>query len=165
MARWFKVAGALLLVACFALPMKSCTDYVDETGKQVSVAPGKAPAAGVRSITTRFYLLEELHADDPWSWLVVAVFAGPAAIVAYTRRRPAARLAKVLWCMEPLLLAGVAFSLWYITFLFSRPDVGYYVAGVGLAIYFLGWVGEAWEKWRVWKQQRLRSRSTADAAR
>jgi hypothetical protein len=165
MAGWLKVTGALLLVACFALPMKSCTQYLDETGKRVPVASGEAPATGVRPVTTRYYLLEELRADDPWSWLRVAVFICPAAVVAYTRRRPAARLAQVLWFIEPLILAGVAFSLWYITFIFSRPDVGYYVAVGGLAIYFLGWVNEAWRKWRARGRQRPTSRSTTDAAR
>ena len=151
MTGWLKFIGAFLLAACFALPIKSCTEYRDETGKWVSVAPGEAPAPGVRPVITRNYLLEELRANDPLSWLLVASFIFPAAVVVYARKRPAARLTRVLWFIEPLLLAGVLFSVWYMTFLFNDPDVGSYVAGGGVAIYFLGWVGEAYSKWRSWK--------------
>jgi hypothetical protein len=153
-AGWLKVIGALLLAACFALPMKSCTSYENTEGRPVIVGADEAPAPGVRSVTERYYLWEELSTDDPQSWLRVAVFLGPAAAVMVRRRRPKTRAMKVLWVMEPVLLAGVIYSLWYMTFPFYDADVGGYVASAGVASYFAGWLGEAYEGWWQWRRQR-----------
>ena len=45
-------------------------------------------------------------------------------ILMLTRRRPKTRATKVLWLLEPVLLAGVIYSLWYMTFPFYDADVG-----------------------------------------
>jgi len=152
-ARWLKVIGALLLVACFALPMKSCTSAENTEGRPVVVGADEAPAPGVRYVTERYYLWEELSAEDPKSWLRVAVFVGPAAVVMLTRRRQKTRATKVLWVTEPLLLAGVIYSLWYMTFPFYDADVGLYVASAGVASYFTGWLGEVCQRWRQWRRR------------
>jgi len=152
---WLKVIGALLLVACFALPMTSCTSYEDTEGKPVIVFADGVPAPGVRSVTVRHYLWQELDAHDPESWLRVAVFLGPAAAVIFARRRPKSRARTALWVMEPVLLAGVVYSLWSMTFLtFYDADVGWYVASAGVATYFVGWLGEAYQRWRQWTRRR-----------
>ena len=151
---WLKVIGALLLVACFALPMKSCSSYENPEGRPVIVGANEAPAPGVRSVTERYYLWEELSTDDPQSWLRVAVFLGPAAAVMFTRRRPKTRATKVLWVMEPVLLVGVVYSLWSITFPFYTAEIGWYAACAGVASYFAGWLGEAYEGWWQWRRRR-----------
>jgi hypothetical protein len=46
--------------------------------------------------------------------------------------------------MEQVLLAGVVYSLWSMTFLFCNADVGWYVASAGVASYFAGWLGETY---------------------
>jgi len=153
-AKWLKVIGALLLVACFALPMKSCTSYENTKGRPVNVGVDGVPTPGVQSVTERYYLWEELSSGEPKSWLRVAVFLGPAAAVMFTRRRPKSRATKVLWVMEPVLLAGVIYSLWSMTFLFYEPDIGWYVASAGVASYFSGWLGESYERWRQWRRRR-----------
>jgi hypothetical protein len=158
-AGWLKVIGALLLVACFALPMKSCTSYEGAEGKPVIVGAEGVPASGVRRVTERYYLWDELHAHDPMSWLRVAVFLGPAAAVVFARRRPESRARAALWVMEPVLLAGVVYSLWYMTFwhmtfLFYTADVGCYVASVGVVSYFAGWLVEAYRRWWQWRRRR-----------
>lgn len=151
---WLKVIGALLLVACFALPMKSCTGYEDTQGKPVIVGTDGVPAPGVRYVTERYYLWEELHAGDSVSWLRVAVFLGPAAAVMFARRRPKTHARTALWVIEPALLAGVLYSLWCITFPFYTADVGWYVACVGVASYFAGWLGETYQRGWHWKRRR-----------
>lgn len=145
---WLKVIGALLLVVCFALPMKSCSGYEDTEGKPVIVGVDEVPATGVRRVTERYYLWEELHADDSKSWLRVAVFLGPVAAVMFARRRPKSRARNALWVMEPVLLAGVVFSLWDMTFPFYTADIGWYAASAGVASYFAGWLGETYQRWR-----------------
>lgn len=152
---WLKVIGALLLVASFALPMTSCTTYVDKEGKPVIVGLDGVPAPGVRRFTVRHYLCEELHAGDPGSWLRVAVFLGPAAAVMFARRRPRSRARNALWVIEPVLLAGVVYSLWYMLFLsFRDPDVGWYAASTGVASYFAGWLGETYQRCWQWRRRR-----------
>ena len=139
---WLKVIGSLLLVACFVLPMKSCTTYEDSEGRLVVGSVDGVPAPGVRPVTERYYLWEELGANDPKSWLRVAVFLGPAASVMFARRRPKSRARKALWLMEPALLAGVVYSLWHMIFPFYTAEIGCYAAGAGVASYFAGWLGE-----------------------
>ena len=151
---WLKVIGALLLVACFVLPMKSCTSYEDAQGNPVTVGVDEVPAPGVRLVTERHYLWEELHVRDPMSWLRVAVFLGPAAAVMFARRRPRSRARTALWMIEPVLLAGVVYSLWYMTVGFYDADVGWYVACVGVASCFIGWLGEAYRRGCQWRRQR-----------
>lgn len=151
---WLKMIGALLLVVCFVLPMKSCTKYEDTEGKPVVGGADGVPAPGVRRITERYYLWEELDAGDPKSWLPVAVFLGPAAAMVFAWRRPKGRASNALWLMELVLLAGVVYSLWYMTFLFYDADVGWYVACVGVASCFAGWLGEAYHRWYQWRHRR-----------
>jgi hypothetical protein len=91
---------------------------------------------------------------NPKSWLRVSVFLGPAAAVMFARRRTTNRATKALWLMEPLLLAGVVYSLWLMTFPFYDADVGWYVACVGVASYFAGWLGEAYQRWFQCRRQR-----------
>ena len=131
---WLKVIGARLLVVCFALPMKSSSGYEDTEEKPVIVGVDGVPATGVRRVTERYYLWEELHVGDPKSWLRVAVFLGPAAAVIFARRRPKSRARNALWVMAPVLLAGVVYSLWYMAFPFYTADVGWYAASAGRAI-------------------------------
>jgi hypothetical protein len=113
--------------------MKSCTMSENTTGEPVIVGANRVPAPGMRYITERHYLWEELHSHDPKSWLRVAVFLGPAAAILFARRHPKGRARNALWMMEPLLLAGVVYSLGYMTFLVYDADVGWYVASVGIA--------------------------------
>jgi hypothetical protein len=152
---WLKLIGSLLLVACFALPMKSCTGYEGPEGEPVVVGVDGVPPPGVRYVTERYYLWEELNAADPKSWLRVAVFLGPAASVMFARRRPKSRVRKALWLMEPVLLAGVVYSLWHMIFPFYTAEIGWYAACAGVAICFAGWLGETYQRWWQWRRGRL----------
>lgn len=154
MARWLKIIGAFLFAACFALPMSSCTVYRDETGYLVELGPDRSVPPGARAVTTRHYLLDEVSPGHPQSWLWIAAFIWPAAFLLHARKRPDARLSRALWFIEPQLLAGSLYSIFVFRF-FDDRDVGSYVGFAGVAVYFLGWVGEAFSKWRSWKRRRL----------
>ncbi len=142
----FKTIGAILIALCFVLPIKSCTRCMDK--------PEKPDTPCVNSVTEHFYLLGELKKDDPVSWLRVISFIFPAAIVLYTRRRPVARLTRVLWFLEPVLLAWLALCVWTVTFLF-QPDIGAYVGSLGISVYFVEWTIEAYRKFRNWRRRRV----------
>src|SRR5215813_12137644 len=92
-----KAIGACLLMVCFALPMKSCTEYRHANGERVSVEPGESLPPDARQVTTRYYLVEEFRADQPITWVQIAAFVLPLAAVAYARWGRPGRFKKVLW--------------------------------------------------------------------
>jgi hypothetical protein len=47
-----------------------------------------------------------------------------------------------LKAMEPVLLAGVVYSLWDMTFPSYTADVGWYAASVGVVSCLAGWLSE-----------------------
>lgn len=161
MASRLKVIGALLLLACFALPMKSCTTQRDEAGKLVLVTPGKPLPQNVRTVTTYYYLLDEFSADAPWTWFVIVGFICPAAAVAYSRSHPASRASRAIWFIEPLLIVWVTFSIEYVSFFIFHAsyklEIGTYVAIAGASLYSLGWITEAYGRLRAWSQRRRRA--------
>lgn len=161
MASRLKVIGALLLLACFALPVKSCTTQRDEAGKLVVVAPGEPLPQGVRTATTYYYLLDEFSANDPWTWFTILGFIGPVAAVAYSRSRPASRSSRAIWFIEPMLIVWVIFSIWYVSFFIFHAsyhlEIGTYVAIAGASLYSLGWISEAYGKLRSWWQRHRRT--------
>ena len=134
--------------------MKSCSRYEDQTGQHVSIAQGQTPAPGVHKVTEHFYLLDDVTPSDGLWWFFISACLAPAALVWHARRRPAARVTKVLWFVEPPLLACLIYAGWSVLFLYD-PDVGAYVGGLGVTLYFLGWAGAAYGKWRRWRQHRL----------
>jgi len=154
MARWLKIIGAFLVASCLVLPISSCTEYRDEAGKLVLRGADGSIPPGAHAVTTRDYLRDKVSLGDPTSWLYVAAFIWPAAFLLHARNRPAARLTRALWFIEPLLLAGPLYIIVMFS-IFKAYDVGSYVGWAGLAVYFFGWIGEAVGKWRVWKRHRL----------
>ena len=149
MTWWIKVVGAVLLLACFALPMSSCTRHVDKDGKGVaSLADGSYPA-NTQTIKTHHYLLERVKSSEPLSWLNVAAFIWPTIFLLLARYRAPSRLVSVLWFTEPLLLAGSGFVI-FVSTIVDDAEIGYYIGWAGVGIYVFGWVIEAVTKWRTW---------------
>ena len=131
-----------MLLACFVLPMHSCTTSYDEQGREY-FPPSRAPA-NAHCVITRYYLIDALKPGDPITWLAVGSFAAPAAIVLYRNRRPSTQIARIAWYAEPLVVIGVAWSfLNYSWDLFARDEIGDWSAAVGLLLCMLGWLGEA----------------------
>lgn len=161
MALRLKVIGALLLLACFALPMKSCTTQRDEAGKLVVVAPSDPIPQGVRTVNSYYYLLDEFRADDPWTWFAIVGFICPAAAVAYSRSRPRSRPSRAIWFIEPMLIVWVILSIEYVSFFIFHAsynlEIGTYVAIAGVSLYSLGWISEAYGRLRAWWQRRRRA--------
>jgi len=104
-------------------------------------ATGLSP--GVHAVTTRDFLLDKVSLGDPTSWLYVAAFIWPAAFLLHARKRPAARLTKALWFIEPLLLAGPLYVIAMFSIL-RDYDVGSYVGWAGLAVYFFAGSVRRW---------------------
>lgn len=156
MAVWLRNVGAVLLIVCFVLPMVSCSEYQNEEGESVMVDAGEEVPPGVQRVTTKFYLLDMLDREDPWSWLRVAAFIFPLAVVGARWRFTDAKAVRMLWYSEPFVLVGVGYVLVSMA-IFHSPEIGYYLAVFSVAIYFLGWVLEAWERFRTWRRKRAPS--------
>lgn len=146
-----KLIGAFLLLACFALPMTSCTTHENEAGKFVTVKPGEPLPPGVHVVHRHYYLLDELRVGGAWPWLANAGFVCPAAAVVYSRRHRDTQLSRVVWHLEPILIAWALFGIWYVSFLtVNELEVGTYVAIAGVVLYSLGWAAEAYSKLHNW---------------
>jgi hypothetical protein len=146
--RWLKTGGALMLLACYVLPMSSCTPVRFDTlgapaGPATEDVVTTKPAVAPKTPPPREYqYILGVDRSRPLGWVSILSFAIPAAAVFYTRKRPAVRAARVLWLVEPLLLAFVLVEVWSMTYL-SQPEFGAYVAYGGLAALWAGWLGEA----------------------
>jgi len=141
---WPKMAGAILLVACFALPMSSCSTLVDKTGKAVTQKP--APP-GARVVKIQLYVFDGVRLANPGSWPTVLAFIWPLALLLHGRLRPTSWITRALWFVEPALLAGSIYAIGTFMF-FGQPEAGTYVGRTGVAVYSLGWIGEAFGRWR-----------------
>ena len=127
--------------------MSSCSGVVDKAGKPLSLGPHESLPAGARAVTTRLHVFDTVRPTDPRTWPDLVAFIWPLAFVLLAWKRPASRLTKALWFTEPLLLGGSLYTIQSFM-LFGHPDVGAYVGRIGVAVYSLGWVGEALSKWR-----------------
>ena len=156
MARGLKLIGAVLLASCFALPMSSCAQVVDDEGMLVSTNPDGSIPTGAHKVMTRHHVLDQVEFNHPTTWLYVAAFVWPLVFLLHAWIRPAARLNRALWFTEPLLLAGSSYAIFLLTFL-ERPEVGSHVGEAGIAVYLLGWISGAVDKWRSWRRRRLTS--------
>jgi len=105
-ARWLKVGGALALLACYALPMSSCTPFVFKSAETASVPA--APIVEPRPPAAREqYDILTIDPTEPGEWVRVFAFAAPALILLYARKYPSGRATRALWLVEPLFMALV----------------------------------------------------------
>lgn len=148
LARWSKTAGALMLLACYVLPMSSCVPArLDGQGALAGSTTGGAvptkPAAVPGTPPSREYrYILPGDRSSVFGWVCILSFAIPAAAVLYVHRRPVSRTARILWPVEPAVLLFILVEVWSMTFL-SSPEVGTYLAYGGLAAFWVGWLGEA----------------------
>lgn len=152
-SRFMKVAGALILLVCYALPMSSCTrDQHALTLSQASEDPaGTAPQTVVPKpppIKEYYYLLPVRHPRNLENWLATLAFLVPAVVMLGAIHRPDSRATRAIWFAEPLVLGWVGLSLFVVT-LFNTWEIGSYVAVGGLLMFAIGWLVEAFIRIRA----------------
>ena len=106
--------AALALAVCFALPLSTCTRYVDAQGESVEVEPGETPPEGATAIVDQQIAAEQLWANPLGGALMLGFFAGPLASALYARRGASARAKRLLFWLQPLLLLGAGHAVWVI---------------------------------------------------
>jgi hypothetical protein len=105
--------AAVVLAVCFVLPLSTCTHYVDEKGDALEVAEGAEPPAGARAIVDQQIAAEQLVTNPLGGVLMLVAFVGPL-VSALLVRRTGAGARRVLFWIQPLLLAFAAHSVYVI---------------------------------------------------
>jgi hypothetical protein len=124
--RLARQGATVLLLVAFVLPLARCSGQ--RNGE--SADPGQGSPA-----YTYYYAWSDFDPLSPGSWLVLAIFAWPAALVLYEviSRRPGS-----IWlrAAQALLFAGSIYILYIRTFLYELWYGGY-LAYAGLLVCLL----------------------------
>jgi hypothetical protein len=134
--------AALALAVSVALPISTCTRYVDAQGEAVAVEPDAPLPAGVTEIVDHQVPIEQLVTNPLGGCLILVAFLWPLAFLAYRRWGSHAGIQALLWWLEPLLLAGSAYYVHTLAFL-GDPAVGAWLAGASLAVLASLWLSAA----------------------
>jgi hypothetical protein len=129
--RLVRQGATVLLLVALVLPLARCSGQ--RHGERADPGPG---ASGY----TYYYAWSSFDPLSPGSWLILAIFAWPVALVLYqaVSRRPAS-----VWLpsVQVLLFAGSLYVLYIRTFLYELWYGGY-IAYTALSVCLLASVGE-----------------------
>jgi len=143
-----KLAAAVLLLACLALPEYTCSRYVGPDGQAVSAGPNGVPTVPYREVREKHYPLETFNVQEIGWWIALLSFTWPWPVLVYWwRSRAHAGLARAVWVAEPLLAIGSGWVVWEASSVGTRA-VGAYLAMVADATYLCAWIAE-WRKGRA----------------
>ena len=134
-----RTLAALALGACLALPISTCTRYVDARGEAVELEPGEPVPPGVETIVDRQFPGEQLWTNPLGGVPISLAFLGPLGIRVAERRFRGAGARRALFLAEPVLLAAAAWYAWTLAHL-GDPAVGFYVAGAALLVLAGSWL-------------------------
>jgi len=140
-----KIGAAILLLISLALPLRSCSHYVDSDGKTFYNTP---PPPGVQYITEYDYVWTDFEAKNLGSWGLVICFIWPIPILIYKYRGTRKRVNQILWVIEPLLISGAVYYIYFNASFFSTPEVGANLAVTANGIYGMAWLWEAILKYK-----------------
>jgi hypothetical protein len=136
--RTWLIAAAILAV-CFVLPLSTCTRYVDANGDSVEVAEGAPPPAGARAIVDRQTAAEQLVTNPLGGVSMLVAFVGPLASALWLRRDAGTAARRVLFWIQPLLLAFAGHSV-YVIGGFGETTAAAWLAAAAIAALALTWL-------------------------
>ena len=145
---------ATLLVVSAALPQSSCSKYVNAEGKELSPLVPHADSSQYHRVKTYYYAFEDVTLHKPATWLIPIAFLWPFASILVTRRKPQARITRILFWLEPAGLVGSAYVI-ALNDLLLDAEIGWLVALCALALLFLIWLWMAIGRFRGWRAQRV----------
>ena len=135
-----KLIAAVLLLGSVALPQSTCAGYRAPDGRFVIEVPRNAAPGSYQPTVERHYAFDDVHLDDPASWLWPLVFLWPLPLLGLAARKHGPRVLRVLMVLEPLLVLASGFLIWTRASLFDTPAAGAYVALGALALYLGAYV-------------------------
>jgi len=130
-----KLIAAALLLGSVALPQSTCAGYRGPDGQLVTTVPRNATPGSYQPTVARHYAFDDVHLDDPASWLWPFLFLWPLPLLELAALKRTARVLRVLMVLEPLLMLASGFMIWTRASLFDTPAAGAYVALGALALY------------------------------
>lgn len=138
-----KLAAAVVLLACLALPEYTCSKYVGPDGKQLSAGPEGVPTTPYTEIHEKHYPLESFDAGDLATWLRLLAYLWPWPILAYWLRKKQGRGALDRWVLvaEPLLSIGSGYLVWLASSVGTRA-AGAYLGLAANVAYLCAWAAE-----------------------
>jgi hypothetical protein len=129
--RLVRQGATVLLLAALVLPLSRCSEQ--RNGDSADHGEGS-------SAYTYYYAWSDFDPLSPGSWLILAIFAWPVALVLFevVSRRPAS-----IWlpAVQVLLFAGSLYVLYVRTFLYELWYGGY-MAYAALSVCLLASLGE-----------------------
>jgi hypothetical protein len=144
---------ATVLIVSAALPQSSCSKYVNAEGKELSPLVPHADSSQYHRVKTYYYAFENVTLHEPGTLLIPIAFLWPFAAILVARRKPDARITRVLFWLEPVGLAGSA-NVIALNDLLMDAEVGWFVALCALALLFLTWLWMAIGRFRGWRARR-----------
>jgi predicted benzoate:H+ symporter BenE len=133
---------ALVLLLAMALPLSSCSHYVDPDEKLVGFLGWGSAQADSRKVTSDAYVLSGFDAKELACWLLMASFLWPIPALVLQARRARWKLGRMVWWSEPALAIGSGAYIVSAASLFSRPAVGAFLACAALMGYLGVWLYE-----------------------
>jgi hypothetical protein len=154
MGQRLRFLGATLLLVSLALPMGSCTYFVDAKGRRVTADdPGGLPADATE-VSHWAYALESFDAHEVLSWATLVAFVWPTLAAASLVWRPRGGGALAVRLLEgPLLVLSISIVDFVSTFFVNHRAFGAYAAFLALTLYLCGAVIDDVTVYRAWRQR------------
>jgi hypothetical protein len=133
-----KVGAAALLLVCLLLPFSSCQRPLDADGRSTFVS--KEPAVKVLTESRRIWT--DFEPTRPWDWVGLLCFLWPIPVLIHRHRSSRQTSRRILWALEPLLLGGSSFYLWFLSHFLETPAIGAYLAETANLAYGAAWAAE-----------------------
>jgi len=117
-----RAALAFVLVATLALPAYTCDGYRDSAGKLVESIPSGADSAAYTPTKVPHRPIETLDLTAGRTWLILATYLWPLAVVGVLAWRPRVR---GRWPFMAVELVLVCASAWIIQWVVVIGDIAY----------------------------------------
>lgn len=131
--------AAFVLGVCFVLPLSTCTRYVDAKGEALDVEEGETPPAGAIAIVDHQIPAEQLWTNPLGGLVMLVSFLGPLASALHLRFARRARVKRVVFWLQPLLLLSAGHATWVIAG-FGEATPAAWLAAAAVAALALAWL-------------------------
>jgi hypothetical protein len=136
-----KIISAILLVTCLALPISSCSRYVDSNGKPIVKYDPKTHV-NAKLVIKYNYPLERFNPKDIYNWLLLLCFIWPIPIILYRHKGTKKLIKNIIWSIEPLFALASSCYIWLKASLFAEPCIAAYLSISANGIYGIAWLSE-----------------------
>ena len=150
-----RLAGALMLVGCLALPLSTCHPLQPVCDTK-ELPPGMVnPACAHPPPVTQYNYVwnpQGPPAATDHGVSVLAAFTWPLAALILASRARRHWLTRTMYWLQPLAMAWSGFTIVLVGTIMGQPASGFYVAVPGFALTLGAWVTEAVQRCLAWRR-------------